>query len=132
MTKILFSTPIGPYRTHAWNNSLTDLQEQRFSMGQDIFTFRGHMHCPALHTLAQNISPPSVVLEYPRWDNFEHEVRKGYDYIGISFMHNHVDVVMEMCKRARTLSPQTKIILGWHGARGIAVTYPEDKCSRRF
>jgi haloalkane dehalogenase len=38
-----------------------------------------------------------------------------------------VDIVIEMCKRIRVISPKTKIILGWHGARGIAVSYPENE-----
>lgn len=126
MTKILFSTPCQPFPVQFNNVSLTDAAAQRFTQQQDIFTLSGHVHCQGVHTIAQNISTPSVFLEYPTWDHFEREVKKGYDFVGISFFQTCMDSVLEMCKRVRKLSPQSKIVLGHYGALAFDAFYPED------
>ncbi len=33
MIRALFTTPVGPYDTHYYNQSLTDVMDQRFSRG---------------------------------------------------------------------------------------------------
>ena len=113
--RILFCTAAGELPTWGFNDSLTDMHAQRFMKGQDIFTATGHAHCHALHILAQNISWPTKILEYPTWKDFEKEVTKGYPYVGISFFHVHLGIVLEMCRTIRRLAPETKIILGSYG-----------------
>ena len=126
MTKILFSTPCQPYPIQFNNVSLTDISFQRFTQQQDIFTLSGHVHCQGVHTIAQNISVPSIFLEYPTWDYFEKEVKKGYDFVGISFFQTCMDITLDMCKMIRKLSPQSKIVLGHYGALALNAYYPED------
>jgi hypothetical protein len=126
MTKLLLTTPCQPYPTHFENDSLTDLPTQRFTKGQDIFTLTGHVHCFALHLIAQNISAPSRVFEYPTWDYFEKEVKKDYDFIGISFFPTCMDIVLEMCKMTRRLSPKTRIVLGFYGAMAFDAYFSEN------
>ena len=126
MSKILFTTPCQPYPIQFNNVSLTDASSQRFTQQQDIFTLSGHIHCQGVHFIAQNISVPSVFLEYPTWDYFEKEVRKGYDFVGISFFQTCMDIVLDMCKLVRKLSPQSKIVLGHYGALAFNAYYPED------
>ena len=75
--------------------------------------------------LAQNIDKPSVLLEYPRWDDFTTEVDKGYSIIGISALPVHLDIVMKMCKYIRENSPETKILLGSYGAQAFKAKYDE-------
>src|SRR3990172_8804021 len=118
MARILFTTPTQPYPTQFCNDSLTDLTSQRFTKGQDIFTLSGHMHCHAVHILAQNISAPPRVLEFPHWEDFEEEVKKGYDYVGVSYFSNHTATVEEMCRRVKELSPRSKVVLGSLGTLG--------------
>jgi haloalkane dehalogenase len=86
----------------------------------------GHVHCQGMHLIAQNISVPSVYLEYPNWEYFEKEVRKAYDFVGIGFFQTCTDIVLDMCKRIRKLSPQSKIVLGHYGALAFNAYYPED------
>ena len=126
MTKILFTTPCQPYPIQFNNVSLTDASAQRFTQQQDIFTLSGHIHCQGIHTIAQNISVPSIFLEYPTWDYFEKEIRKGYDFVGISFFATCMDIVLEMCQRIRKLSPESKIVLGHYGALAFNAHYPGD------
>ena len=115
LNEVLFCTAAGDLPTWGFNDSLIDPYTQRFTKGQDIFTSTGHVHCHALHILAQNISWPVTLLEYPRWADFENEVKKGYAYVGISFFHVHLGIVIEMCKAVRRLAPESQIVLGSYG-----------------
>ncbi len=125
-TKILLTTPIMPYPTLPANDSLTDATGQRFTKGDDIFTMISHTHCFGNHILAQNIDISSVLLEYPRWDDFTKEVDKGYDIIGISCFPVHLDNVLKMCEYIRENSPETKILLGSYGAQAFKAKYDEE------
>ena len=69
MTKVLFTTTWGPYIEQFFNTSPTDVMNQRFGRGCDIFTMNGHLHMSGCHVIAQNIEAPSVFLEYPRKDD---------------------------------------------------------------
>ena len=76
--KILLTTPTYPYPTLPANDSLTDATGQRFTKGDNLFSLISHTHCFANHILAQNVKVPSVLLEYPRWQDFTREIDKGY------------------------------------------------------
>jgi haloalkane dehalogenase len=121
--RILFTTPCYPYPTLPFNDSITDATGQRFTKGDDIFTIISHTHCFANHILAQNVSWPSLVLEYPRWQDFTDEVDKGYPYLGISAYPPHLDMVMRMCEYARRRSPATQILLGSYAAQAFQAVY---------
>src|SRR5512136_1607787 len=81
--KILFTSSIYPYPTLPNYTSLTDATGARFTRADGIFTVISHSHHFANHLLAQNISLPSVILEYPRWEDFRAEIKKGYTIVGI-------------------------------------------------
>ncbi|MFX1380205.1 MAG: B12-binding domain-containing radical SAM protein [Promethearchaeota archaeon] len=125
-TRILLTTPTYPYPTLPANDSLTDATGQRFTHGDDIFTIISHTHCFGNHILAQNISTPSTLLEYPRWEHFTNEVDKGYDYIGISCFPVHLDNVLKMCEYIRKNSPETQILIGSYGAQAFKAKYDEE------
>jgi len=127
MKRVLLTTAVGPYDTHYYNQSLTDVMDQRFSRGCGIFTLRGHIHCNFAHALAQNIQAPTVFLEYPRQEDYEAELRAGYDIVGINGFHNQRDVVIDMCKRARELAPRSRILLGGWAGVAISEIYSKDE-----
>ncbi len=120
---LLLTTPTYPYPTLPANDSLTDATGQRFTKGDDIFTIVSHTHCYANHILAQNVERPSVLLEYPRWEDFTAEVDKGHSIVGISSYPPHLDRVKEMCTYVRRRSPQSKILLGSYGGQAFAATH---------
>ncbi len=120
---ILLTTPTYPYPTLPANDSLTDATAQRFTKGDDVFTVVSHTHCYANHILAQNVEPPAMLLEYPRWEDFTAEVDKGYSVIGISAYPPHLDTVMRMCTYVRRRSPATKILLGSYGGQAFRAAY---------
>jgi hypothetical protein len=125
MKKVLLTTPVGPYDTQSYNQSLTDVMDQRFSRGCGIFTMRGHIHINFAHVLAQNIQAPTVFLEYPDWDDFDKELAKGYDIVGINGFHNQRDIVIKMCNRVRLKAPHARIILGGWSGVAIKSIYPQ-------
>lgn len=127
MNSVLLTTPIGPYDTHFYNQSLTDVMDQRFSRGCGIFTLRGHIHINFAHIIAQNIKPRTVFLEYPTWEDYEQELKRGHDVVGINGYHNQRNVVIAMCKHARERAPQAKILLGGWAGLGIKHIYPEQE-----
>jgi len=127
MQRVLLTTPVGPYDTHYYNHSLTDVMDQRFSRGCGIFTMRGHIHINFAHAIAQNLETPSVFLEYPSWEDFDTELAKGYEFVGINGFHNQRDVVIDMCRRTRKLAPSSKIILGGWSAIGVKHMFSEEQ-----
>ena len=120
---LLLTTPTFPYPTLPANDSLTDATGQRFTKGDDIFGIYSHTHCFANHILAQSVDVPSVLLEYPRWDDFTAEVDKGYPIIGISAFPVHLDNVMKMCTYVRKRSPGSKILLGSYAGQAFQAAY---------
>ncbi len=122
MHEVLFSTTWGPYPEQYFNTSPTDVMNQRFSRGCDIFTLSGHLHVNWAHLIAQNIELPSLFLEYPRREDFLAEVDRGYDYVALSSFHNQVDDLIEMCRAVRARSPRSQIVLGGWGGAGLQAT----------
>lgn len=127
MKTVLLTTPVGPYDTHYYNQSLTDVMDQRFSRGCGIWTLRGHIHINFAHVIAQNIEAATIFLEYPTMEDFEAEVRKRPTIIGINGFHNQRDVVIEMAKRARELAPGSRILLGGWSGVAVHAIYKEEE-----
>jgi len=123
--KILFTSSVYPYPTLPNDTSLTDATGARFTRADGIFCLISHSHHFANHVLAQNIEVPSVILEYPRWDDFTAEVKRGYSIIGISALPVHLEGVLRMCEYIRKNSPKTKILLGCFAGLALATTHKE-------
>jgi radical SAM superfamily enzyme YgiQ (UPF0313 family) len=127
MKRVLLSTPVTPYPIQPWHDTPTDIVRQRFMKGQGIFTHEGHMHLVGSFIIAQNISVPCVVLDHPTMENWIEEVKKGYDYVGISALTPNVESVMEMCRMVREYSPESEVILGSFVAQSVGAYYPEEE-----
>jgi hypothetical protein len=69
-----------------------------------------------LYLLAQNISVPTVVLDFPRWSEFVDELRRVYTHVGISFISQNILKAHRMAQHIRDHHPKTTIILGGAGA----------------
>ncbi len=127
MKTVLLSTAVTPYPIQPWHDTPTDIMRQRFMKGQELFTNEGHMHLVGVFIIAQNISVPATVLDHPTMENWIAEVKKGYDYIGISALTPNLESVMEMCRMARKYSPKSIIILGSFVAQSVGAYYPEEE-----
>ena len=82
---------------------------------QGIFSPRAtHIHY-SLDYIANNLEIPTVVLHYPSRRELIRELRKGYDFVGISFILATFHRAKETVSLIRKYSPGSKIILGGYG-----------------
>ena len=128
--KILLTSSVYPFPTLPNDTSLTDATGARFTRGDGLFCLISHSHHFANHVLAQNVEIPSVVLEYPRWEDFTAEVAKGYKMIGISALPVHLESVLRMCAYIREHSSETIILLGCYAGLALATTQSEAEWKR--
>ena len=127
MKSVLLSTPTTPYPIQPWHDTPTDIMRQRFFKGQEIFAVEGHMHLIGPFIIAQNISAPCTVLDHPTMENWIEEVKKGYDYVGISSLTPNIESVMEMFREVRRHSPKSETILGSFAAQSVGAFYPQEE-----
>lgn len=82
---------------------------------QNIFSPRVVHTQWSLDVIANNITTPTVVLHYPNEKDLRKELRKGYDYVGISFNNSTFPEMVRTSQIIREASPSSKIILGGYG-----------------
>jgi haloalkane dehalogenase len=82
---------------------------------QGIFSPRTVNVQYSIEYIAENLDTPTVVLQYPSKAEFIRELKKGYDYVGITFLIAVFHKVQEMAALVREHAPQTKIVLGGYG-----------------
>jgi len=68
-----------------------------------------------LDYIAENLDAPTVVLQYPSKRELIKELKKGYDYVGISFIMALMHKMKEMVALIREYAPNSKIVLGGYG-----------------
>src|SRR6185369_8429508 len=68
-----------------------------------------------LEYIAENLDAPTVVLQYPSKKELIRELKKGYDYVGISFLMAVMHKMKETVALIRQYSPNSKIVLGGYG-----------------
>jgi radical SAM superfamily enzyme YgiQ (UPF0313 family) len=82
---------------------------------QGLFSPRSvHLHF-SLEYIAENLDAPAVVLQYPSKRELVRELRKGYDYVGVSFLMAVMHKMKEVVALIRRYAPQSKIVLGGYG-----------------
>lgn len=125
MTRILLSTPCSPYPL-SWGKDVLDLYSSRLQRGQGAFTMKGHSHCWALYLIAENLNAEVTVQEHPHFDEFEEELKKGYDYVGIQLISIATEQVSRMQTAVRRISPESKIVIGGYGVLSLYDRFPGD------
>jgi radical SAM superfamily enzyme YgiQ (UPF0313 family) len=94
-----------------------ELFHNQVTREQGIFSLRYNHLSYGLYFIAENIKMPTVILDFPSLKQFRKEVKKGYDYVGISFITPNFVKAKRMAEIVREVAPSTKIILGGHGTR---------------
>jgi haloalkane dehalogenase len=115
--KILLTTvcrPMGPKYGDATSVGY-ELLYRQVTRAQGIFSPRTVNIQFSLEYIAENLDAPTVVLQYPSRRELIRELKKGYDYVGISFLIAIFHKVKEMVALIRQHAPRTKIILGGYG-----------------
>jgi hypothetical protein len=69
----------------------------------------------SLEYIAENLDAPTVVLQYPSKRELIKELKKGYDYVGVSFLMAVMHKMKETVALIRQYAPQSKIVLGGYG-----------------
>ena len=68
-----------------------------------------------LEYIAENLDAPTVVLQYPSKRELIRELKKGYDYVGVSFLLAVMHKMKETVALIRQYAPTSKIVLGGYG-----------------
>ena len=69
----------------------------------------------SLEYIAENLDAPTVVLQYPSKRELIRELKKGYDYVGVSFLLAVMHKMKETVALIRQYAPHSKIVLGGYG-----------------
>jgi radical SAM superfamily enzyme YgiQ (UPF0313 family) len=115
---LLLTSVFGPYGVddeYGEKENKMELFHNQVTREQGIFSYRFNHGSQGLHFLAGNVDMPAAVLDFPSFKRFKKELKKGYDYVGISFIIPNFKKAKEMARSVRELSPKSKIILGGHG-----------------
>jgi radical SAM superfamily enzyme YgiQ (UPF0313 family) len=92
-----------------------ELLYRQVTRAQGIFSPRTVNVFFGLDYIAENLDAPTVVLQYPSKREFIKELKKGYDYVGISFIMALMHKMKEMVALIRKYAPNSKIVLGGYG-----------------
>src|ERR1043166_9443172 len=92
-----------------------ELLYRQVTRAQGIFSPRTVNIQFSIEYIAENLDAPTVVLQYPSKREFIRELKKGYDFVGISFLMAIFHKVKEMVALVREHAPNTKIVLGGYG-----------------
>ena len=116
--KLLLTSVFGPYGVddeYGEKENKMELFHNQVTREQGIFSYRFNHGSQGLYFLAENIEMPTAILDFPTLKRFKQELKKGYDYIGITFIIPNFKKAQEMARIVRAVSPESKIILGGHG-----------------
>jgi haloalkane dehalogenase len=115
--KILLTSvcrPIGPEQGDAPSVGY-ELLYRQVTRAQGIFSPRTVNVHFALDYIAENLDAPTVVLQYPSKRELIKELKKGYDYVGVSFLMAVMHKMKETVALIRKYAPQSQIVLGGYG-----------------
>jgi radical SAM superfamily enzyme YgiQ (UPF0313 family) len=106
--------PLGPKHGDAPSVGYELLYGQ-VTRAQGLFSPRTVNVHYSLEYIAENLDAPTVVLQYPSKGELIRELKKGYDYVGVSFLLAVMHKMKETVALIRQYAPQSKIVLGGYG-----------------
>jgi hypothetical protein len=134
--RLLLTSVFGPYGVKdglaAGVGMRMELMDNQVTRGQGVHSPRANYWTFALYLLAENLSVPTTVLDFPTWEQFASEVSRGYTHVGISFIAPNVYKARRMACFLRERFPGTQVLLGGHGTAipGLAELVPHDDACR--
>ena len=123
MARILLTGPFKPFSVdskYSRKESIPELFHNQLTHLQGIYSPRMDFPTYGLHLIGANVPEDITVLDWPTFGQFEKEIRKGYDYVGIGSIAPNLQKVKKMTETVRAISPQTKIMIG-----GFCATLPD-------
>ncbi len=129
--KVLLSSVFGPFGVdddYGRKENLMQLFHNQVTRKQGIYSIRDSNESFGLHFIANNIDPPTLVLDFPSQERFIEEIEKGYDYAEISFITSNFVKAKRMAELVREYSLKSLIVLGRHGvcAAEVVGSVPHD------
>jgi radical SAM superfamily enzyme YgiQ (UPF0313 family) len=118
MKKLLLTTiqqPLGIESDTCTANIQAEMYHAQVTLAQDVFSLRAYCSGWGIEFMAANLSSPVTVMHYPGEKRFIRELKKKYDFVGISFVMCTFPKAIRMCRLVRQHAPDTKIILGGYG-----------------
>jgi hypothetical protein len=118
MTKILLTTVTRPFYIDSDDctfQTQPELFHGQVTLAQGLFSIRTYSGGFGLEYIAVNIKPKTVVLNYPSEEEFIKELKKNYDYVGISYVICTHKKMEKMAELVRKYAPNSKLILGGYG-----------------
>ena len=118
MKKLLLTTiqlPLGIESDTCTANIQAEMYHAQVTLAQDAFSLRAYCSGWGLEFMAANLLAPVTVMHYPTEKRFISEIKKNYDYVGISFVMCTFPKAIRLCQLVRRHAPGTKIILGGYG-----------------
>ena len=115
--KILLTSvcrPLGPQYGDAPSVGY-ELLYRQVLRAQGIFSPRTVNIHFGLEYIAENLDAPTVVLQYPSKRELIKELKKGYDFVGVSFLMAVMHKMKETVALIRQYAPNSKIVLGGYG-----------------
>ena len=106
--------PLGPKHGDAPSVGYELLYGQ-VTRAQGLFSPRTVNIHYSLEYIAENLDTPTVVLQYPSKSELIRELKKGYDYVGVSFLLAVMHKMKETVALIRQYAPHSKIVLGGYG-----------------
>ena len=104
--KLLLTSVFGPYGVddeYGEKENKMELFHNQVTREQGIFSYRFNHASQGLYFMAENIDMPTTILDFPTFNRFKKELRKGYDYIGISFIIPNFKKARKMTQTIRDL-----------------------------
>ncbi len=92
-----------------------ELLHRQVTRAQGIFSPRTVNIHYSLEYIAENLDAPTVVLQYPSKRELIRELKKGYDFVGVSFLLAVMHKMKETVALIRRYAPDSKIVLGGYG-----------------
>ena len=119
--RILLSSVFGPYAQDDEFGSRSinpmELYHNQVTRAQGSFSLRMFHRSWGIMLIQANISAPCTVLDFPTREDFARELTQHhYDVVGITSIIVNVAKVREMCRIIRSISPDSKIVVGGHVA----------------
>jgi radical SAM superfamily enzyme YgiQ (UPF0313 family) len=117
--RLLLTSVFGPFGIddeYGEASNKMELFHNQVTREQGLFSYRFSHNSFGLYFLAENLSIPSTLLDFPSLKDFKKELKNRYEYVAISFIIPNFKKAKKMAELVRELSPGTKIILGGHGA----------------
>jgi len=116
--KVLLASVFGPYGVddeYGQASCRMEFFHNQVTREQGVFSMRFFHESFGLHFLAENISPPTTVLDFPSEARFAQELGNGYDVVGISFIVPNFLRAKRMAELVQRHAPHARIVLGGHG-----------------